>query len=119
MSGGRKRLRGNSAGSDPGRSYSFHQENQKTKSMRNRCQKFDLICQYDMPEDEELVYAGFLSDQNPSFILMMSNCKKDSCSYLSLGKLQATNLIDEEHSEQILKVKLSNKIAYPGNEKYL
>ena len=73
-----------------------------------------------MPQNEELVYAGFLSDQNPNFILMMSNCPKDSCSYLSLGKLQPANLKDEEHSEQLLKVKLCNKIvSSQTNEKLI
>ena len=63
-----------------------------------------------MPDEEELVYAGFLSDLNPNFILLMSNDHKEKCSYLSLGKLQPVNIEDEEHSESLLKVKLSNKL---------
>ena len=81
-----------------------------SKNMRRKCQKFDMISSHKMPEGEELVYAGFLSDQNPNFILMMSNSPRENSSYLSLGKLSPMNIVDDEHSESILKVKLSNKL---------
>ena len=52
--------------------------------------------------------------------MLMSNSYKDDCSFLSLGKLVPINIEDEEHSESLLKLKLSNKLYdNPVSEKLL
>ena len=51
------------------------------------CQQFELVTQYQMPEDEKIIYAGFLYDQIPTFILIITASEQEKCSYLSLGKL--------------------------------
>ena len=40
-----------------------------------------------MPENEKIIYAGFLYDQIPTFILIITANEEEKCSYLSLGKL--------------------------------
>ena len=40
-----------------------------------------------MPENEKIIYAGFLYDQNPTFVLVISVNELENCSYLSLGKI--------------------------------
>ena len=40
-----------------------------------------------MPEHEKIIYAGFLYDQNPTFVLLISVNEQENSSYLSLGKI--------------------------------
>ena len=61
-------------------------------------------------QDNELIrYAGFLYDQNPTFLMLITVCPTENCSYLSLGKIQSGEG-DVEQSEQIQKQKLTSKL---------
>ena len=40
-----------------------------------------------MPDSEKIIYAGFLYDQNPTFVLVITVNEEENCSYLSLGKI--------------------------------
>lgn len=75
------------------------------------CQKFDVVTQYTMPEGEKIVYAGYLYDQNPTFILIITVNDEENCSYLSLGKIDSSsNSVKTDDSEQFLKDKLARKL---------
>ena len=74
-----------------------------------QCQKFDLLCQHEMQEGELIRYAGFLYDQNPTFLMLITISPSENCSYLSLGKIQQSEA-DLEQSEQIQKQKLMSKL---------
>lgn len=66
-----------------------------------------------MPENEKIIYAGFLYDQNPTFVLVITVNEEENCSFLSLGKINnssapdAVNLVD---SEQEMKRDLQRKL---------
>ena len=53
------------------------------------CQKFEEVTQYEMPPNERVIYAGFLYDQNPTFVLIITVNEEENCSYLSLGKINS------------------------------
>ena len=44
-----------------------------------------------MAEGEKIVYAGYLYDQNPTFILIITVKDEENCSYLSLGKIDSSS----------------------------
>ena len=52
-------------------------------------QKFEVVTSYKMPENEKVIYAGFLYDQNPTFVLIITINEEENCSYLSLGKINS------------------------------
>lgn len=59
-----------------------------------------------MPENEKIIYAGFLYDQNPTFVLIISINESEKSSYLSLGKVVSRS----DDSEQALKRNLTRKL---------
>lgn len=65
-----------------------------------------------MPENEKIIYAGFLYDQNPTFVLIITTNEKENCSYLSLGKIisQQGGETENKDSEQALKKDLAKKL---------
>ena len=66
-----------------------------------------------MPENEKIIYAGFLYDQNPTFVLVISVNEQENCSYLSLGKINpqlASHGAGVDDSEQELKRNLAKKL---------
>ena len=86
------------------------------------CQKFEVVTQYHMPENEKIIYAGFLYDQNPTFVLVITVNEVENCSYLSLGKINnsATSEHNIEDSEQELKKNLAKKLEVnPNTQKIL
>jgi hypothetical protein len=61
---------------------------------------FNLLATFDIAAEEEIVFAGFLDDIDPSFILMVSNNKQEQTSYLYLAKINfAKSDQVEEHDE--------------------
>ena len=42
-----------------------------------------------MADNEKIDYAGYLYDQNPTFILIITVIEEENCSYLSLGKIES------------------------------
>ncbi len=74
-----------------------------------------------MADNEKIVYAGYLYDQNPTFILIITVIEEENCSYLSLGKIESqSNDVRPEDSEQILKDRLTRKLEdNPNTRKVL
>ena len=75
------------------------------------CQKFEVVTTYTMPPSEKIIYAGFLYDQNPTFVLIISVNEQESSSYLSLGKIVSSL----EDSEQTLKRNLTRNLEENPN----
>ena len=65
----------------------LNDEDTATQNRIEGCQQFELVTQHQMPENEKIIYAGFLYDQIPTFILIITANEEEKCSYLSLGKL--------------------------------
>lgn len=76
------------------------------------CQKFEEVTKYEMPPNERMIYAGFLYDQNPTFVLLITVNEGENCSYLSLGKISGPPGPDQsnQNSEQSLKKNLAKKL---------
>ena len=76
------------------------------------CQKFEEVAKYEMPPNERMIYAGFLYDQNPTFVLLITINEEDNCSYLSLGKISGPQGPDQSNqdSEQSMKKTLAKKL---------
>jgi len=53
----------------------------------HRCRQFDLLGDLKFSPDEELIYAGFLDDIDPSFILAVCANKLEHSSYLYIAKI--------------------------------
>ena len=74
------------------------------------CQKFEQITHHTIPSNEKIIYAGFLYDQNPAFVLVITVNEEENCSYLSLGKISSGRDSKIEDSEQAMKKKLVRKL---------
>ena len=44
-----------------------------------------------MDDSENIVYAGFLYDQDPTLLMLITTCREENCSYLSLAKIQESD----------------------------
>lgn len=79
-----------------------------------------------MPDNEKIIYSGFLYDQNPTFVIVITVNEVENCSYLSLGKICSNSSSDpnnkdqngntiEGDSEQELKKTLAKKLEINPN----
>lgn len=77
-----------------------------------------------MPDNEKIIYTGFLYDQNPTFVIVITVNEEENCSYLSLGKIcnNSSDPNNKDHnstidgdSEQKLKKTLAKKLEINPN----